>query len=195
MLLACITNPDDIGEEKPDLVVLPEYIDRAVVRRVARDNPDTVIATAVEIGNRSIGRLIYRGRNWINYRKIDTDWRTIGTGETPRCAVRHFPHMSVGLVICMDIQNPTFVHEVVRQLRLGRTPYKILCIPADMSSEWFSGSDTLLDDFEGVHVAMSDWPDDGGPMKRPQSPSFITDTHGRKVVKRAGSEAIKLRLD
>jgi predicted amidohydrolase len=194
MRISCITRASEIGAHAPDLIVLPEYTDRTVVQQLGRTYPESVVVTAVELDGRSCGRLIFQRRNWIDYKKIDTDGRTTGTGIFPKSAVCHFPHMSVGVVICIDIQNLIFVNDVIRQLRSSEAQHKFLCIPADMGSEWF-GSDTLLGDFEGVHVAMSNRTHYSPPIKRLQSASFITDIHGRKVVKRATTETIQLRLD
>jgi hypothetical protein len=194
MLIACVHRPDEIGPKMPDLIVVPEYSASSAVRQVASACPDSVIVTAVEENGRSRALLLRQGRNRIDYLNIGTDGRSTGTGRWPSSAVCHFPHMSVGVVICMDVMDHNFLNNVIRQLRTGNARHKVLCISADMGSEWFQ-TDMLLGDFENVHVAMCNQPSLSEPHARLQSPSFITDTHGTKQVKRADAESICLHLD
>jgi hypothetical protein len=191
MRVACIANANQIGGDRPDLAVLPEYVSPDEIARAAFRLPASIIVGAIQDGQYSRGVLIRKGRHRIDYCKCGTDGHTQGTKVCPApMPVQEYGDLCVGIIICMDVQNIAILHPVVDQMRASACRHKILCIPAAMQSHWFSDRQ-LSPEFKGVHTIVSNHPTHHQSRCR----SFIADPAGEKVRVQIDWEALHLDLD
>jgi predicted amidohydrolase len=190
MKLGCISAvaaPEDFGVR---VIVLPEYSDPAFVRLAAKRNPHAIVAAAIEERGRSRALLLHGGKNQIDYLKVGTDGRTRGTGRAPSSTVRVFGDLAVGVVVCMDVQEATFLNTLTTELNASAARYKLLCIPADMTGDWFSTSE-LMPVFTGISVALSNHPTN----HQWRCKSFISDAERRKRAKQHDTESVFFDLN
>jgi predicted amidohydrolase len=191
MRLACIANSGEIGDDSPDLIVLPEYSCASEIDRAVSLLPTSIIVAAVQDGQYSRGLLIHEGRNLIDYLKCGTDGHTQGTGVYPaRLPVLEYGDSCIGVVICMDIQDTGILLPVVERLRASGRRHLVLCIPAAMQGYWF-GDGQLGPAFNGVHTLLSNHP----THHEWRCGSFIADPSGQKVRIQLDKEPLHLILD
>jgi hypothetical protein len=199
MRISCITRLEEIGMPPPEVMVFPEYSRSDEIGLAAARFPSSFVIAAVKVKGgepagpaRCRGQLWHQGQNRIDYLKIGTDgsgW-TIGTGKIPRLPVYELPHICVGVLICMDIQNASFFLSIIDRIRLSKAALKLLCIPADMGSEWLEG-DYLMDaHLEGIHVGLCNHTTN----HQLRCKSFITDAHRRKIRRQIDCEPIDWEL-
>jgi predicted amidohydrolase len=173
-------------------MVLPEYASRAEIERAETLNPSSVIVAAALDGIFNRAFLMHDGHNCANYLKMgdDCSGKYLATGSPPKqLPVLHLPEMSVGVVICMDVQQPNLLIPVVQSLRDGGRRFKFLCIPADMGGEWFN-QEPLGSAHAGVHALLCNHPSHHDPRRT----SFIADGRGNLVVRQNETETIYLDL-
>jgi predicted amidohydrolase len=190
LCLSCVATAAEITTETPGVIVFPEYTPSREVVAAASRQPGSVIVAAIKESNRSLGLLLHRRRNRISYLKLGTDGRTTGTGDFRQFPMYELPFVCIGVVICMDIQEVAFWHPIAKQMMLSPARTKVLCIPADMGSQWFR--EDLLGDpmFEGIHVVLSNHTTN----KQVRCRSFITDTGRMKIRQQVDRESIHLEL-
>jgi hypothetical protein len=191
MRVSCVANATEIDTPPPDLIVFPEYSELAEIEMARSRYPHSLIVAATESAGRSHGALWYSGQNRIEkYVKVGTDGRTTGSDDVlQQCPVYESGRMCVGVVICMDVQNATFLQAVVDTVKSSRCEFKFLCIPADMGSEWFS-SEPLANQFSGVYVALCN----NTKHPQPRCKSFMTNMNGIKIAPQNDVEPIHYLL-
>ncbi len=190
MRISCVNVPTEIDMGGADLIVLPEYSELAVVCETASRYPRSIVVAAFQEGIRSRGLLFHGGENRIDYLKIGSDGRTKGARASCRRAVFSRSDICIGVVICMDVQDPGFLGPVTDTVRSSTSKLKFICIPADMDAVWFSG-DILHDPkFEGVRVILCNH------LTNHQSrcKSFMADTNRTKIIKQLDVEPIHWEL-
>lgn len=193
MRISCVLNADQLIDDNPDLIVFPEGISWTEIHKAETTYPRSIIVAAVIEDHRSRGVLWYEGRNQIDYLKIRTDGQTEGTGniqQDPVRELRELKDMCIGVIICMDVQQTDFVGPIITKIRLSKSKYKFVCIPADMTADWFRGN-TISNQYEGVHFILCNH------TKTYQSnrcKSFITDTLCQKIRVQEGEEPIHVDL-
>jgi len=99
--------------------------------------------------------------------------------------VYEFGDTCIGVLICMDIQNGALFQAVIRKLKESAAAVKLLCIPGDMTRDWFS-DDVLPPHYSGVSVALCN----NTETHVIRCKSFIADPAGRKVVVQREAEPI-----
>ena len=187
MRIACVRTAAELDSEATDLVVLPEGVDPAEILAAASMHPEAAIVAAIREGAHSRAVIWHGSKNHVEYLKVETDGRTVGTGNHEQSTVAHFQRFSVGVLICMDVQNPQFSARVVESLRASENPIKVLCIPADMGSYWFEGPALSFPArYAGVYVALCNSTETHEARCR----SFIANCEGTKIVIQSNAEPI-----
>ena len=189
MFVSCVSNLREIGDPASELILFPEYADLDEIKLAASNFPDSFVAGAIKTGRRSRGLLLHRGRNRIDYLKVGTDDITEGTGIMPPLPVYEFETLCVGVVICMDVQVPELVRNVVARVARSASKHKIVCIPAYMDSSWFTGP-TLDANFRDVHVALCNHTH----QDRPRCKSFIASPDRCKIHEQHDIESLHAEL-
>ena len=176
----------------PDLIVFPEGILPEEVAKAQASHPESMIVGATDEGGRSRGLLLHRGENRIDYLKVETDGLTKGSRDLQQNPVYQFGKVCIGVLICMDVDHPEFSRAVIAKVRSSSAKLKLICIPADMGNEWFGGDSLQFPTkFEGTHVILCNH-----IKTHPQDrcKSFVTDTHGTKIVVQYEDEPIHTEL-
>ena len=57
---------------------------------------------------RSRGVVLHGGQNRIDYLKVETDGRTVGSGDHQQNSVYELGDVCIGVLICMDVNHVTF---------------------------------------------------------------------------------------
>lgn len=154
-------------------------------------HPDSMIVGAVAEESRSRGLLLHQGQNRIDYLKVTTDGRTVGSGNLQQEPVYQFGEMCVGVLICMDVEHVEFSRAVIEKVRSSSTNLKLICIPADMGDYWFRGDSLPWPQmFEGTHVILCNHT----KTHQVRCKSFVTNARGRKIVVQGEDEPIYAEL-
>ena len=186
MRIECVSRFGEILPGVPGVIVLPEYCEPSEVVEVARTHPGAIVVAAVQEGVRSRGLILHRNRNHVEYIKIGSDGRTRGTEVPPsRLPVYELPQICIGMLICKDVQQGTFLHQLIQRLERSRAPLKLICVPAFMGPEWF-GDDPVGAPFNRVHIALCNHT----TQDRPRCRSFISDASGTKLRHQIDREPI-----
>lgn len=193
MRISCVLKAAQIDEENTDLIVFPEGVSWPEIAIAHLKYPNSIIVGAIEENGKCRGILLYNGQNQIDYLKIGTDGRTEGTENLQRdpvCELYELKNMCLGVIICMDIQLTDFVKSIITKIRLSKSKYKFVCIPADMTADWFRG-DTIPTQYEGVYFILCNHTK---TYLSNRCKSFITDTHCNKIKVQEGEEPIHVDL-
>ena len=175
----------------PDLIVFPEGILPEEVAKAQESHPESMIVGATDKGGRSRGLLLHRGQNRINYFKVETDGLTKGSCDLQQNPVYQFGKVCIGVLICMDVDHPEFSCAVIAKVRSSAAELKLICIPADMGNDWFSGASLPFPTkFEGTHVILCNHV----KTHQVRCKSFVTDAHGTKIVEQNEEEPIHTEL-
>jgi predicted amidohydrolase len=190
MRVSCVNSLDEIKSPVGDLIVFPEYSDLREILRAAKAFPFSIIVGAVQVGRRSRGYVIHRGRNRIFYLKILDDGRTDGNGNYDQLPIYEVGDICLGVVICRDIEAVQFWLPMADKIRRCTARWKFLVIPADMGSQWFAGEEIHGSNFDGLYVIVSNHPSN----HEQRCKSFIADDKRRKILSQSEVEAISLVL-
>jgi len=189
MRVSCVLIARELNAESADLIVLPESVCWKEIEEAELYNPDAVIVAAVVEEDHSRGILRHRGQDRIDYLKVGTDGRTVGTGNLQQNPVYEFGDICIGVLICMDIDHIDFSLTVIENIKSSSASSKFLCVPADMRSEWFGGDSLQFPQkFEGIHVILCNHAKIYQAQARCKS--FITDTNSKKIVVQQDREPI-----
>ncbi len=186
MRITCVIKASELRGQAADLIVFPEGVCWAEIGAAQSSHPDSVVVGAVVDNGHSRAVLLHRGLNQINYLKVGTDGRTIGTGVAQQDAVYDSGTLCIGVLICMDIDEVELSQDVIDTMHSSPAKLKVLCIPADMASHW----DVLNfpKRFEGMYVVLCNHTKSYQGISRCQS--FIADRGGRRIVVQAKDEPI-----
>lgn len=189
--LSCVLSADELAGRRADIVVLPEGVAEAEIERVAQAAPHAIVVGAVERRKRSAAVLKHDGINRVEYVKMGSDGRTLGANAEPReLPVFLCSQAAVGAVICMDVQQSGWVRRIIDALAAAAAPIKLLCIPADMSGDYFQG-ERLQPYLHGVHVALCNHV---RSYPNHRCASFVTDAAGAKRVVQQGATPLHVEL-
>lgn len=181
MRISCVLAARELNPDHVDLVVFPEGVCMDEINGVHSTHPDAVVAGAVVENGYSRGVLQHRGLNQIDYRKVESDGRTKGTANIHQNPVYELGDVCIGVIICMDVNHMEFFHSVIWKIQSSQAMLKILCVPADMGAEWFEGNSLAFpQNFKGIHVIVCN--NNSRNHQGHRRKSFITDTHGLKIV-------------
>lgn len=171
--------------------MFPEGILSEEIANAQASHPDSMIVGAIVEDERTRGLLLHRGHNRIDYLKVTTDGRTVGSGNLQQDPVYQFGGVCVGVLICLDVDHVEFSRAVIEKVRSSLAKLKLMCIPADMGAHWFSGDSLPWPKmFEGTHVILCNH------IKTHQvrCKSFVTDAQGRKIVAQGEDEPMHAEL-
>lgn len=186
MRIGCASQPSDLGKIEFDLAFLPEDTDAIELARFAKLRPHAVVAGAAREGNYMRGFIMRGSSNLISYWKVGSDGRSAGCGNPNQLPVVHFNDLSVGMLICMDVDDVVLRPRVVAELNRCRQGEKVLCVPGEMSGAYFGGNALISpQNFSGLWFALSN-----AAINQDRCKSFIADPDGKKVVIQAEQEAI-----
>lgn len=190
----CGLSADQLGTATPDLIVFPERVSQHEIDQALVCCPDAIIAGAISTKGFMQGVILHQGRNHIDYLKVGNDGRP-GSSPSPRReqpTIYECHDLAVGLLICMDFDIPDVRDGVIERLHRSAAQFKVLCVPADMSRDWFTTEPITPPKLDGIHVAVSDGLVHGDNRLR----SFITDRKRMKDAnaKQMDREPIRLGL-
>ena len=183
--LWCGLAADQLGTATPDLIVFPERVSQHEIDQAVARCPDAIIAGAISTKGFMQGVIWHHGRNHIDYLKVGNDGRP-GSSLSPRReqpTIYESHDLAVGLLICMDFDIPAVRDGVIDHLHRSAAKFKVLCVPADMSRDWFSTEPITPPKLDGIRVAVSNGLVHGDNRLR----SFITD---RKRMKDASAKQV-----
>jgi predicted amidohydrolase len=187
MRVSCVLDASQLDAETPDLIVFPEGVEFAQLQQVHANNPHSMVIGAV-LGRTSCrGVLLHRGRNQVDYLKAGPYEHTKGNGGRNQRPVYRSGDACVGVLICMDVNCAPLASAVAEQVKSSKSEFKIICIPSDMSADWFQGEELSGSIFDGVHVAMCN---NTKTYVRTGCRSFITDTQRKKITTQTPGEPI-----
>jgi predicted amidohydrolase len=191
MRISCVLNAQEARETSADLIVFPEGVSRKEIKEAYTANPDSIIVGAVVENGRSKGLLMYQHQNKINYLKVESDGRTEGSNNIQQNPIYEMPNICIGVLICRDVDHVEFACKVIDQIKSSNRELKVLCVPADMGSYWFS-NDILEPKYEGVNVVLCNHTKTYQPPSRCQS--FVTDIFRNKIKVQNKHEPISIQL-
>jgi hypothetical protein len=189
MRISCVIAASELDAVPADLIVFPEGVCRREIEKAQSFYPEAVIVAAIVENGFSRGVLLHGGRNRIDYLKVESDGRTVGSGDHQQVPIYEFEDVCIGVLICMDVDCLLFSRAVIEKVRTSSAKLKLLCVPADMTSDWFSG-DALSSVFEAIHVVLCNHT----KTHQARCKSFVTDMHGRKIVVQDQDEPIHAEL-
>ena len=117
--------------------------------------------------------LYLNGEIKLSYEKIRSDGRNIEGSERQEIKIYEIENMAIGLVCCMDVNNPNLLLQVKHLLEKSACQHKLIAISAHMSSDWFP-SEQVSPDLQGYIVALSNG-------NRSGVRSFIAGKNGYKI--------------
>jgi predicted amidohydrolase len=183
MKIVCAATFDGNSDE-PDILVLPERTSLAELNAASACWPQAIVVGAVAEDCRIRAYLFHSGRNQIEYLKYATDGSSIGTQEIPVSQTFETKELAVGVLVCKDFQEVELRRTVLAKLLASKARHKIVCIPADMGSEWFPSEQVT--EFIGAYVAMSNNLRPGGTRRA----SFILNPRGEFIESQVNQMAI-----
>ena len=191
MKIACILTANELSNTDTSLIVFPEGVNRKEIKQAQSSHTGAMIVGATVENDFIRGVLLHRGKNQIDYLKVETDGRTKGSCDADQKPLYEFENLCIGILICKDIDNVGFSKAVIDGIKSSSAELKLLCIPADMGSYWLSG-DSLpsLQKYQGINVIVCNH------IKTHQDrcKSFITDTQSRKIIVQQNREPIYAEL-
>jgi hypothetical protein len=187
----CGTSPQDLGTAQPDVVVLPEDVTMAEIEAAAERLPRAIVVGAVREGHRMRGVLWHTGRNCVDYLKVGCDGHTIGGDPPADLPILTIGDLSVGVLICLDVDPPTLRRDLVEALRAAPSQFKIVCVPAEMQAGLFFADGWVSPMWAGVVLAVSN-----GISRYPTSrlASFIAGADGQKIALQQDREPVRFQL-
>ena len=187
MRIACVIAATELDANPTDVIVFPEGVNASELFDASAMHPESVVIGAIEEDGYSRAVMLYNGTNHVSYLKVETDGRTRGTDDCTQVPIARFSNMCVGMLVCMDVQNPMFSLKVLKALQSCSHPLKLLCIPADMGSYWFEGSTLPFPaQYSGIYVALSNHT----KTHDVRCKSFVADVHGNKICIQLNTEPI-----
>lgn len=177
MNVSCVLSADDVREEYADLVLFPEGVPLSDIQDISTAWPNALIAGAITDNKHSRGLLYCGSERKIDYLKVRTDGRTQGSNNVQQHPVYENAQCCVGILVCMDVDDVTFSTNVIEHVRASRAPQRLICIPADMGSHWFSQEDLWIPKWGGVNVVLCN----NVKTHESRCKSFVTDRQGHKV--------------
>jgi len=191
MRVCCVQNADEIRRPCPDVIVFPEYSELSeLIEAQSKCTDSIVVGTVVEedrisgkLENRGRGVLLHHGLNQIDYLKIETDSSgTTGVHKRPESLpVYEFDDVCIGVLICVDLVKADFGgfgRDVIQQVRSSRATFKIVCVPAAMTSIW-NWSEPLESNYRGVYIVLCN---NHTKSYQPRCNSFIAGPDGKKII-------------
>jgi len=154
MRISCVMCCKDMGDENPHLICLPEYSDLECLKCMSAFFPDAIVVGAYQDGEYSRAYVAHKGSERINYTKVNSDGITKGSGNREQCPVYSVGDVCVGVLICIDVDDPIFSNAIIDSVKSSKKRWRILCVPADMHNSWFNNGG-LTAKFGGVYVVLS----------------------------------------
>ena len=190
MKVSCVLRATDIAAPA-GIVLFPEGVELGEMRAASDAHPRSWVVGAVADQGMCRG-LLLRGKSvLVDYLKVESDGRTKGSENPEQNSVFEDQSCCIGVIICKDIDNLPFSERVLERLKASKASYKILCIPADMGSEWFNGPELFPQArYSGINVALCNHT----RTHEARCKSFVTDVQGRKVNIQRGTEPLNVML-
>ena len=191
--ISCVLTPAEVQTSAADVIVFPEGVSKNDLETTSLQFPKSIVIGAHIEDKRCRGALYKAGRNQIDYIKVFTDGRTVGCGNLDQRPIyQERDRLCIGVVICMDIDNPTFRYKIFDWLKAIQCQFKLLCIPSDMGGEWLA-NETLPwgTRAHGFHFALCN-----NTISHPdyRCKSFVTDQFGQKIAAQREAEPVTTTL-
>jgi len=177
MNVSCVRQIGNIKHGYTDLILFPEGASLGVLHKAASKYPNAIVVGAVEINKSSVGLLFHRNQEKIIYFKVTSDGRTKGSGDISQWPMYEDKNVCVGVLVCMDVNHVEFSNKVISKIRSSDCDKRIICVPADMGSDWFSNSN-IGAKYKGVNVVLCN----SDRTHKPGCQHFVTLTNGEKQI-------------
>ena len=187
MNLVCSASVDEVDAASPDVLVLPERTTKAEIYAATARWPNAIIIGATEEGKYVRGHLFKDGKDRINYLKFSHDGTSDGIDSASESLTFEDDDIAIGVLICKDFQQVDLRRSVMDRLAVARAPLRLVCIPADMGSEWFPGDSVNL--FLGAYLAVSN---NRRTPNHTRRCSFVAGPDGAYLRQQSNYEAISL---
>lgn len=187
MRFVCSVGIEEVKTGAPDVLVLPERTTRQEIGDAMARWPKAIIVGATEEGRHVRGHLFKDGIDRIDYLKFSYDGVSRGTNSVPASLTFEDSAIAIGVLICRDFQQAELRDAVMNQLALAKAPLRLVCIPADMGSEWFPGGSVNL--FTGAYLAVSN---NRRTPNQTRRRSFIASQDGVCLAQQYDLEALAL---
>ena len=179
MRVSGVLNAAQLVAETPDLIVFPEGVQFSELQQARSKHPRAIVIGAVLERWCCRAYLLHQGDdNQIVYLKVGPYMHTPGSGDVNQQPVYECGDVCIGVLICMDVNCPALAQSVTERIKSANAIHKFLCIPADMSADWFKDKNLFGSIFDGMHVLMCN---NTATYGLDGCQSFITDTHGKKI--------------
>ena len=185
MKIVCSVGVEEMMTAAPNVLVLPERTTTQEIRDATTCWPNAIIVGATEEGRHIRGHLVRNGIDYIDYLKFSHDGVSCGAGSVPASLTFADSAVAVGVLICRDFQQADMRRVVMDRLAATQASLRLVCIPADMGSEWFPGDQVAL--FGGAYLAVSNNRRTSSDTRRG---SFIAGPDGACLVQQLRHEAI-----
>lgn len=187
MKFVCSVGVEEVKTGFPDVLVLPERTTRQEIGDAMARWPKAIIVGATEEGRHVRGHLFKDGIDRIDYLKFSHDGVSCGTDSFPASLTFEDSAIAIGVLICRDFQQAELRSFVMNQLAAAQAPLRLVCIPADMGSEWFPGDSVNL--FLGAYLAVSN---NRRKPNQTRRGNFVVGPSGAYLKQQSNYEAIAL---
>ena len=177
MNLSCVREIGEIKHGYTDLIVFPEGVSLGMFDEAASKYPNSIVVGAAEINKNSVGLLFHMNQEKIRYSKVTSDSRTKGSDDISQCPVYDNKNACVGVLVCIDVDHVEFSNKVIEKVKSSDCDKRIICVPADMGSFWFSNSNIGIK-YRGVNVVLCN----SDRTYKLGCQSFVTSTDGEKKI-------------
>jgi len=182
--IVCALSVESVGALRPDVLVLPERTTRLELLRAQDRWPHCIVVGAVAEGEHIRGHLFSGGTDHIEYLKVQDDSVSRGVRYLPERFIYESGMYAIAVMICRDLQLVELRERIRSQFQRSVARFKVVCIPGDMGSEWFSSEPHSV--VGGAYLAMSNnW-----RMGYTRRASFIAAPDGHILQEQEKYEAI-----
>lgn len=191
--ISCVLTHAEAQTCPADVIVFPEGVSKNDIQTTSLQYPESIIIGAYVEDKACRGALYKAGDNKIDYLKVCTDGRTIGCGNPDQRPIyQERDQLCIGVVICMDIDNPSFRYQIFDWVKASQCQCMLLCIPSDMGGEWLANEKLPWGTRgHGFHFVLCN-----NTISHPdyRCKSFVTDQFSQKIAVQRETEPLTTML-
>ncbi len=187
MRAQCVLTASELTQES-EVIVLPEYVSPRELQKTCATFPRAFVVSAVEESDTSRARILRGGAQLATYVKVLSDARTTGSNNLDQMPVYDDGVICIGIVACKDVDHVQFFGMVTQRIRSSTSKHKVLCVPADMGSEWLN-DEVLPQKYHGMYVVLCN----NVYTHQARCKSFVANDMGQKIIVQRDREPIFAR--